>query len=171
MSESYVGEIRLFGFNFAPRNWALCNGQIMSIAQNSALFSLLGTTYGGNGVQTFALPDLRGRSALGFGAGPGLSYYAQGEVSGTETVTLVPGNLPAHAHPVVPPVATSSNTKNPSGAVPGLTTSSAYNATGSATGAMYATQSTGSSVPFDNRSPYLVLNYSICLYGIFPSRN
>src|SRR5215213_5449370 len=98
MSEPFVGEIRIVGFNFAPRGWAMCNGQILPIAQNTALFSLLGTTYGGNGQTTFALPDLRSRVPIHFGQGPGLSNYDLGQVSGTESDTLIVNNLPAHTH-------------------------------------------------------------------------
>lgn len=100
MSEPFVGEIRMVGFNFAPRGWALCAGQLMSIAQNSALFSLLGVTYGGDGVTTFALPDYRGRSPVGMGQGPGLTFVNQGEVSGTESTTLNILQMPTHTHAV-----------------------------------------------------------------------
>src|SRR3954452_431305 len=98
--DPFIGELRLFGFNFAPRGWALCQGQLLSISSNTALFSLLGTMYGGNGQTTFGLPDLRGRSALGFGQGPGLSGYQQGQVGGEEQVTLSRAQLPAHGHGV-----------------------------------------------------------------------
>lgn len=171
MSEPFMGEIRLFGFQFAPRNWAQCNGQLIAISQNSALFSLLGTTYGGDGQVTFALPDLRGRGAVHQGQPPGRAYYPIGDAAGAETVTLTQQQLPAHAHPVAPPVAASSTTKNPAGAVPGLTTSSAYNPSASGTGAPFTSGVAGSGFPFDVRSPYLVANYCIALYGIFPSRN
>src|SRR5438270_2669849 len=98
MSEPFLGEIRMFGGNFAPRGWSLCNGQLLPIAQNTALFSLLGTTYGGNGQTTFALPDLRGRVPLHWGQGPGLSNYDLGEQTGTESVTLLSTQMPAHSH-------------------------------------------------------------------------
>src|SRR3712207_3315813 len=100
MSEPFIGEIRMVGFNFAPRGWATCDGQLLSIAQNTALFSLLGTTYGGNGQTTFALPDLRGRAALHQGQGPGLTNRVIGEASGTETVTLTTNQMPSHSHGV-----------------------------------------------------------------------
>ena len=100
MSEPFVGQIQIFGFNFAPKGWAFCNGQTMSIAQNTALFSLLGTTYGGNGQTTFALPNLQSRVPIHFGQGPGLSPYALGQESGTENETLNVTNLPAHNHTV-----------------------------------------------------------------------
>src|SRR5690606_5156315 len=98
MSEPFLGEIRMVGFNFAPRGWAFCQGQLLSIAQNSALFSLLGTMYGGNGTTTFALPDLRGRSPVGMGNGPGLTPITQGELAGTENVTLLSTQMPMHTH-------------------------------------------------------------------------
>src|SRR5579863_10316349 len=101
MSDQYLGESRMVGFNFAPTGWALCNGQIMSISQNTALFSLLGTTYGGNGTSTFALPDLRGRRVVGAGQGPGLSLHDLGEMGGEESVTLIVSQLPIHTHPVM----------------------------------------------------------------------
>lgn len=116
MSEPFIGEIRMVGFNFAPRGWAFCQGQIMSIAQNSALFSLLGTMYGGNGQTTFGLPDMRSRSPVGMGQGPGLSNIVQGEMSGTENVTLLTSNMPAHNHLVPPstvPVAVSGQVAMP----------------------------------------------------------
>jgi microcystin-dependent protein len=98
MANPFIGEIRMFGGNFAPRQWALCDGQLLSIAQYQALFSLLGTTYGGNGVSTFALPNLQGRLALGYGQGPGLSNYALGQTGGSETVTLTTSTMPGHNH-------------------------------------------------------------------------
>ena len=102
MSEPFLGQIILVPYNFAPRGWAFCNGQILPIAQNTALFSLLGTTYGGNGQTTFALPDLRGRVAISSGQGPGLSNYDLGQVGGTETETLTINQMPMHAHPSAP---------------------------------------------------------------------
>src|SRR5215211_4319727 len=100
MSEPFIGQIMLVPYNFAPRGWAFCAGQILPIAQNTALFSLLGTTFGGNGQTTFALPDLRGRAPIGQGQGPGLSNISLGEAAGTETVTLLSTNMPAHSHTV-----------------------------------------------------------------------
>src|SRR4051812_113885 len=115
MSTPFLGEIRMVGFNFAPRGWALCNGQILSIAQNTALFSILGTTYGGNGQTTFALPDLRGRVPVSAGQGPGLSSYDLGQVTGSENVTLTVQQLPAHSHNIAAD-ATAGNVGSPSGA-------------------------------------------------------
>lgn len=170
MSSTFIGEIRAFGFTFAPRGWALCNGQLMSIAQNTALFSLLGTTYGGNGQTTFGLPDLRGRAALHFGQGPGLSARSQGEVSGTESHTLLSTELPAHNHAVSQPTSSGEKTTNrPAGAVPAR--GGAYS-TGTPDGSSALTVGpAGGSQPHNNMQPYLVVNYCIALQGIFPSRN
>jgi len=167
----------IFAGNFAPRGWALCNGQLMSIAQNTALFSLLGTTYGGDGRVTFGLPDLRGRAPLHFGQGPGLSNYTQGEVSGTETVTLLSTQMPAHSHvagantgagDVAPSPTTvwAVPTDSQGAPIPSFT-AQPVNTTLSPS----AIQPSGGSQPHDNRSPYLVMNFCIALEGIFPSRN
>lgn len=174
MSEPFLGEIRMMGFNFAPRGWALCAGQQLPINQNSALFSLLGTTYGGNGVTTFALPDLRGRAPMQFGQGPGLSNRSQGEAGGAESNTLVVANLPAHNHPLTANAddANSGNPTNnrPAAAVGSPSSPSIYsNQTGNTN--MQPTGSTGSGVPVNNMQPFLAVNFSIALAGIFPSRN
>lgn len=170
MAEAFISELRLFGCNFAPRNWAMCNGQIMSIAQNTALFSLLGTTYGGNGQTTFALPDLRGRVPLHLGQGPGLSNYVEGEVAGVEDVTLNVSQVPAHTH-TVGASSDDATKKNPIGSVPAATGGSSYGTT--ANGAMLGTMLSvsGGSQPHTNMQPFLVLNWCICINGIFPSRN
>lgn len=128
MSEPFIGEIRMFGGNFAPRGWAFCNGQIMSIATNTALFSLLGTTYGGNGQTTFALPDLRGRSPIGMGQGPGLTDITQGEAAGVENVTLLSSQMPMHNH-----LATATTTTTATGTLQVAGTASNASATPSAT--------------------------------------
>ena len=174
MAEAFLGEIRLFPYNFAPQGWAFCNGQIMAIAQNTALFSLLGTTYGGNGTTNFALPDLRGRLAVSSGQGPGLSPYTLGQQSGSESVTLTLNNLPSHNHTVSPGANGGAATEQrPAGAVMARGTASIYAsaADGSTTMASSATSSTGNSQPFSSIQPLLVLNYCIALQGIFPSRN
>jgi len=191
MSEPFLGQIILVGFNFAPRGWALCQGQLLPIAQNTALFALLGTMYGGNGQTTFALPDLRGRVPNGFGLGPGLSNYDQGQVGGTETVTMTVNQLPAHGHAVPGTGLTATaNVKNsagnqqmpagniPAGEAAGVTAtySSAMPDGVMAPGAISvggnATASNmGGSQPHPNLQPYLTLNYCIALEGIFPSRN
>lgn len=179
MAEAYVGEIRMVGFNFAPANWALCNGQLLSIAQNTALFSLLGTTYGGNGQTTFALPDLRSRVPIHQGQGLGLSNYVIGEVGGVEAVTLLTTNLPAHNHLVSvnsqpanqtdPTKGILSVVNDASGRDPNLYP--AYTtATQSGTMPPTAIGMTGSNIPHENRQPFLTINFIICMYGLFPSR-
>ena len=142
-TEPYIGQISIFAGNFAPRGWAQCNGQLLSIAQTTALFSILGTTYGGDGRVTFALPDLRGRVPVHMGQGPGLSNYVEGESSGSETVTLISTQMPAHTH-VVTCSGSGASSDNPSNAVPGLAADSgrnpvnAYNSTADATMAVSA---------------------------------
>jgi len=181
--EGTIGEIRMFAGNFAPRNWAFCQGQIMSIAQNTALFSILGTTYGGNGQTTFALPDLRSRVPVGTGQGPGLSPYQLGQVAGNENTTLTVGNLPAHNHSfsttaTMPCHAGAGNADTPTGNIPaGSASAENYTAASAANGNMAPltvsgnTGPAGSNQPFNNVQPYLGMNYIICLFGIFPSRN
>jgi microcystin-dependent protein len=184
MSEPFIGEIRMFAGNFAPRGWAFCDGQLLSIAQNTALFSILGTTYGGNGQTTFALPDLRGRVPVGPGQGPGLSSITPGESSGSESVTLLISNMPAHNHSVqaqLKGTSTPAATGNPSNAVFALSRSISPYANGSANPPLdldfnsnaVAAQSgvVGGSQPFSIRQPYLGVYYIIALEGIFPSRN
>jgi microcystin-dependent protein len=167
VSEPFLGEIRLLPFNFAPRGWAFCQGQIMSIAQNTALFSLLGTTYGGNGQTTFALPDLRGRVAVSAGQGPGLSDYVLGEVTGSESVQLLANQLPAHVH-AQPVSNAASSSSRPNGNVPSAGGSYTTPSDG---GSFAPTTSAGNNQPFPIVQPLLVLNYCIALAGIFPSRN
>lgn len=169
-----IGEIRLFAGNFAPRNWAFCNGQLLSIAQNTALFSILGTTYGGNGQTTFGLPDLRGRVPIHPGQGPGLSNYSLGQTAGAESVTLLQSNMPAHNH-LVNAVASGGNQAAPTGNLPAVesTGTSKNYSDSSATAQMNpATISpAGGNQPFSVIQPYQCLNYIIALQGIFPSRN
>ncbi|MBX2929632.1 MAG: phage tail protein [Saprospiraceae bacterium] len=171
--EPFIGQIQAFGFNFAPRGWALCQGQLMSIAQNSALFSLLGTMYGGDGRTTFGLPDLRGRSIVGFGQGPGLSPITQGEKGGAETVTLLTSNMPVHNHMVTATDSDANSDEAGNGARLGTAGANIYASGGSATVHLAADSTTpaGGNVPFNNRDPYLGLNYCIALEGIFPSRS
>ena len=172
MSTPFIGEIRLFPYNFAPRGWAFCNGQILPIAQNTALFSLLGTTYGGNGQTTFALPDLRGRVANGSGQGPGLQNYSLGQVAGEESVTLLTTQLPAHTHPFTPPCNTDDpSAGSPKNNFPATVGNPIYATTTNATMGAGTTGGSGGSQPHDNLQPYLTLNYCIALQGIFPSRN
>lgn len=138
MSEPFLGEIRMVGFNFNPRGWALCNGQLMSIAQNSALFALLGVTFGGDGVNTFALPDYRGRGPVGMGQGPGLTFINQGQMSGSESTTLTTLEMPAHNH-----IAAATATATSTGALQVASTSSNPSAAPSATNNVLAASGGG----------------------------
>jgi microcystin-dependent protein len=171
VTEPFIGQIILVPYNFAPRGYAFCQGQILSIAQNTALFSLLGTTYGGNGQTTFALPDLRGRVPLSQGQGPGLSNYSLGEQGGVESVTLISQQMPQHNH-LLSVNNQGAATGRPSGQFPGVTAANAYAPSGD--GSTFSPQAislTGGNQPHENRQPYLALNYCIALEGIFPSRN
>ena len=171
MADNFVGEIRAFPFNFAPNGWALCQGQILSISQNTALFSLIGTFYGGNGTSNFALPDLQGRTPITWGNGAGLTPFDPGEVGGAETVLLNTGNLTSHAHSLAPPVALSSTTKNAVGVAPGPTVTNSYETFAPAAGAPFDTAPAGAGTdPIALRFPYLAMNYCIALTGIFPPR-
>src|SRR5690349_7266038 len=161
--EGTIAEIRMFAGNFAPRNWAFCSGQLMSIASNTALFSLLGTTYGGNGVTTFALPDLRGRQPVGTGQGPGLTNRILGEISGTETATLLITQLPAHTHTVTNSLTIGSKAERPGTSAPPsgkyhsiLAGSNAYSTTTDVNMAPIPVPNSGTaggSQPFSKRSP------------------
>jgi microcystin-dependent protein len=174
--DPFVAEIRIFPFNFAPKGWAFCDGQLMPISQNTALFSLLGTTYGGDGKSTFALPDLQGSAAMHPGQGQGLSLRDLGEVGGSQFVTLLESEIPVHTHAI-------NTTTSPS-----TTTLPANNTSfGRATGLFYKGNSptvygpltqmapqtlapAGGSLPHNNLQPYLTLNYCIALQGVFPAR-
>ncbi len=170
--EGTIAEIRLFAGTFAPRSWAFCNGQILSIASNTALFSLLGTTYGGNGTTTFALPDLRGRAAIHTGTGSGLSSRTLGQTGGAETVTLTAAQMPSHTHALLPSTGTP-NTASPAGAFLPVGSSRIYASAGPAGMALAGASigNAGSSLPHENMQPFLAVNYIICTAGIFPSRN
>ncbi|NNE26624.1 MAG: phage tail protein [Saprospiraceae bacterium] len=174
MMEPFLGQIQLFGFSFAPSGWALCNGQLLAISQNQALFSLLGTIYGGDGRTTFALPDLRGRTPLGFGQGAGLSNIIIGSRSGSETKTLTIANLPQHSHALTFGASTATGEENsPANNVIAMH-GAAFNEDASAGASLKnasATSNVGSSQSFNLRDPYLALNYSIAVFGIFPSRS
>jgi microcystin-dependent protein len=173
MSDPFVAEIRILGCNFAPRGWAFCNGQILPISQNTALFSLLGTNYGGNGTSNFGLPNLQGAAPMHWGQGPGLSDYQVGESSGQSSVTLLASEIPSHSHSLQ---GSSRPANNP---VPGPTNliaaSRGFNAYGAATNLAsadpLAVGSSGSSLPHNNMQPYLVLNFCIALQGVFPPRS
>lgn len=175
MGQPYIGEIRMFAGNFAINGWAFCDGQYLPISENEALFNLIGTTYGGDGQSTFALPNLCGRIPVHMGAGPGLSTYQIGEMGGVEAVTLTTQQIPIHNHPAL---------ANDNGA--GVRTSSPQNGVWANNGqAMYynsgaaptramrnnAVNPAGGSQPHDNMQPYLAVSFIISLYGIFPSQN
>ena len=171
MADPFVAEIRIFGFTFAPRGWAFCDGQLLPISQNTALFSLLGTTYGGNGASNFALPNLQGRAGMHPGQGPGLSLHDLGETGGSETVTLLESEIPAHTHALS---ASQSDAleRTPGGQLPatGIGTSQ-YATPGSTTPlAAEAVAPTGGSQPHNNMQPYLALNFCIALQGVYPPR-
>ncbi|MCD1116364.1 phage tail protein [Chryseobacterium turcicum] len=178
--EGTIGEIRLFAANFAPQYWSYCNGALMAISSNTALFSILGTTYGGDGRVTFGLPNLAGRAAVGVGQGPGLSYYDLGEMTGVNSTTLAISNLPPHTHTaggniVIPAFSEEGNSGSPASNVL------------AANGAMYTSQPSDSSTkatplniqvgvaggsnPVNITQPSIGMNYIICMYGVFPSRN
>jgi microcystin-dependent protein len=178
--DEYYAEIRFWAGNFAPLGWALCTGQLLPISQNSVLFSLLGTTYGGNGTTNFALPDLQARVAVGWGQGPGLSNYDLGQQGGSETVTLLATNIPAHTHTITGTVtlsanATSGNTDTPYNSYPAVNGSNIYNTAsdGSTMPLSYNSGTvgvTGSSTPVSIVQPVMALTAIIALTGDFPSR-
>jgi microcystin-dependent protein len=172
MADPFVAEIRIFPFNFAPKGWAWCNGQIMPISQNTALFSLLGTTYGGDGKSNFALPDLQGRGAMHPGQGPGLSLHDLGEVGGTEFVTLLQTEMPAHPHGLKA-AAEAGEENDPAGAALGVTIGNTLynNGTTLAPMAPEMLGVQGSSMPHNNMQPYLTINFCIALQGVFPPRS
>lgn len=174
--DPFLAEIRLFGFNFAPKGWAFCDGRLMSIAQYSALFSLLGTIYGGDGVTTFGLPDLRGRGPMGMGYGPGLSPHTIGEKGGSENTILSGSQIPAHSHQMMGSADAQSSDNvadNSLGSVPRGTTQGKIYAPGATSQVTMAssTSSVGANQPHTNMQPYLVMNYCIAYEGIFPTRD
>ena len=177
-SQPYLGAIFMFAGNFAPFGYQLCQGQLLSISQNTALFSILGTTYGGNGTSTFALPDLRGRGPIGQGSGPGLSPINLGQSAGAENVTILTSNMPAHNHTIA--VSTAAGAQNsPSNNYLAPTVDSdgnpcpAHNssATAGQTLAAATVSVAGQSLPLSVQNPYLGINFIIAMQGIFPSRN
>jgi len=176
MNSPYIGQIFMFSWDFAAKNYALAQGQLLPINQNQALFSILGTTYGGNGQTTFALPDLRGRTYIGWGQGPGLSNYVLGEQLGAQQINLLYNNMAQHNHPV--------NVNN-GAATSGIPTNN-YLSQGPASGTQVNTYASGTAnaqmnpgelsnnggnQPLSVLQPYLTINFSVCLYGLFPSRN
>jgi microcystin-dependent protein len=167
--DPFVAEIRMFPFTFAPKGWAFCNGQLLPISQNTALFSLLGTTYGGDGKSTFALPDLGGCSPMHPGQGPGLSLHDLGEMGGTETVTLLESEIPAHSHSFSQSLRPADNL-NPAGLALGGG-NNAYAAPGAIVQmAPQALAPAGGDQPHNNMMPYLTVNFCIALQGVFPPR-
>jgi microcystin-dependent protein len=174
MAEPFVGEIRMFGFNFAPTGWALCNGQTLSISQNEALFSLLGTTYGGNGTSNFNLPNLQSRVPVHQGQGSGLSTYILGEVTGAEAVSLTSSQMPVHSHSVACST-NGGNQASPASGVPAVeSTGTSLDYTNAAPNNTMSTGmigNAGSGAAHPNIQPVLCLNFCIALQGIFPSRN
>lgn len=177
MSEPYIGQIMIFSFNFAPRNWAFCQGQLVAIAQNQALFSIVGTTYGGDGRTTFGLPNIQDAGVVNIGQGPGLSNYVLGETAGVAEVTVTQNQIPAHTHTASGSAATANTGYvNPvqNGYWMGKESRGGSLFLPSSDGSKFAAQTiapTGGSLPHQNEQPYLGMNYCIALYGIFPSRS
>jgi microcystin-dependent protein len=171
-TEPFIGQLALVPYNFAPKGWALCNGQLLPINQNQALFSLLGTTYGGNGTTTFALPDLRGRVPVSSGQGPGLSNYDLGGMGGAETHTLTLNEMPAHTHMLGADTSVGT-TERPGGALPSRNAAGVpqYGSAATTQLSAAAVQPSGSGLPHDIRQPYVTLNWIIALTGVFPARN
>jgi microcystin-dependent protein len=175
MADPFVAEIRMFPFNFAPTGWAFCDGQLLPLSQNTALFSLLGTTYGGDGKSTFALPDLQGSAPMHPGQGPGLSLHDLGEIGGSETVTLLVSETPIHTHFLLADAVDPADVQAPQ-AVVALARSTGGNAYTASLGGLVpmapeALTPAGSDLPHNNLMPYLTVNFCIALQGIFPPRS
>jgi len=173
VANPFVAEIRIFPFNFPPKGWAFCDGQILPLSQNTALFALLGTTYGGDGKSNFALPNMQGNAPMHPGQGPGLSLHDLGEMGGVETVTLLQSEIPVHTH-MVKAASTVADTNSPS---PGVVLARSSNATAYQSTisnltnfAPQALAPAGGSLPHNNMQPYLTLNFCIALQGVFPPR-
>lgn len=175
--DGYMAEVKMFGGNYPPQNWAYCQGQVMSIQQNQALYSIMGITFGGNGTTNFQLPDLRGRVAVGAGTGPGLTTRVIGQYGGFESIQLSPAHLPPHTHSVYCDMTTTTGrgySETPEGNLPGI------DAGGNSYGSDFSgghkmnqdmISSTGSSYPFSVMQPWLCLNYIICVMGTYPPRS
>jgi microcystin-dependent protein len=172
MADPFVAEIRIFPFNFAPKGWAFCDGQLLPISQNTALFSLLGTTYGGDGKSNFALPDVQGRAAMHPGQGPGLSLHDLGESAGEDFVTLIDSENPAHNHGMRAQTVDNADITNvtPTSAYAPSQGGTLYQPSSNGNMAFQALPPAGNSQPHNNMQPYLTLNYNIALQGVFPPR-
>lgn len=173
MSDPFVAEIRIFGFDYAPQGWASCDGQLLPISQNTALFSLLGTVYGGNGKDNFALPNLQGSAAMAPGQGNGLSLRDLGEVGGSETVSLLESEVPSHTHTLRADTLDAGDTNVPSAqaSFAQSTGGTLYQSSSDTQLAAQALTPSGGDQPHNNMQPYLTLNYSIALQGVFPPRS
>jgi microcystin-dependent protein len=172
MADPFVAEIRIFPFNFAPRGWAWCDGQLLPLSQNTALFSLLGTTYGGNGKSNFALPDLQGRAPMHPGQGPGLSLHDLGEQGGSETVSLLESEIPSHSHQLRADVLDLGDTNVLSSNASFALSSGGtlYQSSSNAVGSDNALPPAGGDAPHNNMQPYLTFYFNIALQGVFPPR-
>ncbi len=169
MSDPYVGEIRMFAGNFAPAGWALCQGQLVPISENETLFQLIGTTYGGDGQDTFALPNLNARFPVSTGTGPGGTPFGIAQTGGADEVTVFPNQLPSHSHPVT--AGSGATTSSANGAYPGAWADSPYTTVApDTTLASQQIGSQGGAQPHENRQPYLAMNFIISLFGVFPSQ-
>jgi microcystin-dependent protein len=174
MSNPFVAEIRMFGFNFAPTGWAFCDGQLMPISQNTALFSLLGTFYGGDGKSTFALPDLQGSTPLSSGQGSGLSQYFLGQQSGSEFVTLIQSEIPVHNHTVKADADDPGDLQGPTPARALARSGGGFAYVSGPLNAQFAPETlsiAGGSLPHNNMMPYLTMNFCIAMQGVFPPRS
>jgi microcystin-dependent protein len=172
MSSPFVAEIRIFGCNFAPRGWSLCSGQLLPISQNTALFSLLGTYYGGNGSTNFGLPNLQGQAPMQPGQGPGLSLRNLGETGGTENVTLLATEMPSHTHGVVAATIDTADSNVPTNNNIGKASTQIFNTVGTQVQMSANTISVaGSNQPHNNMMPYLVMNFCIAMQGVYPPRS
>jgi microcystin-dependent protein len=175
LADPFVAEIRVFPFNFAPKGWAWCNGQLLPLSQNTALFSLLGTTYGGDGKSTFALPDLEGSAAMHPGQGPGLSLYDLGQIGGSETVTLIESEIPAHSHSIRGTFENATQKTLDADVVPaGSVNGNLYQSTANANLVQMSPSAlaiAGGSQPHNNMQPYLTFYFCIALQGVFPPRS
>ena len=174
MADPFVAEIRIFPFNFAPKGWAFCNGQILPISQNTALFSLLGTTYGGDGKSTFALPNMQGNAPMHPGQGPGLSLHDLGETGGSQTVTLLESEIPSHSHSLNAVGGFNGTNNDPTNQVPAKGDAGLLPYTQSGQSLMMAFQGiapAGGDQPHNNMQPFLTLNFCIALQGVFPPRS